>query len=141
MYSNPALGNRSEKIKRVYPVKVVYLYKHPHNYSDVTFITLKDFCDEFGIEFQCRGFDSNKHKEDRDHIERLPALHIYESGYREKTIYPNTRPFQHIEEVCDKVDRRDVEKQKASELWKQRFQRIKSVFQVSSGNKLMKNGF
>lgn len=141
MYSNPVLETRTEVVKKIYPIKVVYVYKHPHNYNDVTFLTIRDFCEEIGIEFLCREYDSTKYKDDRDSIERLPSIHIYESNRREKTIYPNTRPFQHIEEVCNKVDLRNFEKQKSTELWKQRFQRIKSMFQRSSSNKLMKNGF
>ena len=60
---------------------------------------IREFCNERGLVFQSRLYDSWRYRYDRDEIQRLPAFHIEVNGAWDRTFYPDTRPFQHIQEV------------------------------------------
>lgn len=109
-------------------MSVEYVYKPPHDYKNKTYLLLKEFCDEIGIQFLTRPYDSDRYAQDRDNIERLPAIHIYESGKRERTVYTNTRPFQHIEEVYNATIEKAYQKELAKQKWEARFQKLKAFF-------------
>lgn len=80
-----------------YPIKVSFIYKRESfDRDDPIFKKIKELCSDLNIEFQVRQFDSFMYREDRDNITHLPALHIYEKGYREETFYPETRAVQII---------------------------------------------
>ena len=72
-----------------YPIRVVYVYRPPCNYKDSMLCTIRDWCKQINADFNCLEYDSFKYREDRDEIERLPAIHLYEDGRRESTFYPD----------------------------------------------------
>jgi hypothetical protein len=67
---------------------------------------IRDYCHDLNIVFITREFDSAKYSDDRYRIERLPAFHIYVNKCYNKTFYPNTRPYQIIEEIVEKYIKR-----------------------------------
>ncbi len=123
---NPMLNKAPVVQKKTSTVSVEYVYKFPIDYKNETYLMLKEFCDDIGVQFLSRPYDSDK-RQDRENIERLPALHIYESGNRERTVYM-TRPFQHIEEVYNKTAEKAYQKAVNKQKWETRFQKLKAFF-------------
>jgi hypothetical protein len=105
------------QVRPKYPIKVYYVYKKPHNSNDETFLTIRDWCKELNIDFYPREYDSYKFREDRDEIERLPALHLFEREVRDTTFYPDRRPLQVIEEAYRKFEQKEREEKEKKEAW------------------------
>jgi hypothetical protein len=123
---NPMMKKNPTTQKKTSTVSVEYVYNAPHNYKNETYLLLKDFCEDFGIQLLTRPYDSdNRH--DKENIERLPAIHIYESGNRERTVYM-TRPFQNIEEVYNQTAEKAYQKALNKQKWMNRFQKLKMFF-------------
>ena len=57
---------------------------------------IRRFCKEQNIIFICRAYDSRKIYEDRNFIESLPAIHMYEQTHYLKTIHMNMDPVVSI---------------------------------------------
>jgi hypothetical protein len=97
------LMKKSEKIIHPITVKCVVddLSKISKDIQDI-----RDYCHDLNIVFITREFDSAKYSDDRYRIERLPAFHIYVNKCYNKTFYPNTRPYQIIEEIVEKYIKR-----------------------------------
>jgi len=98
--SNPLreLMKKSEKIIHPITVRCVVddLSKISKDIQDI-----RDYSHDLNILFITREYDSAKYSDDRYHIERLPAFHIYVKKSYKKTFYSNTRPYQIIEEIVE----------------------------------------
>jgi hypothetical protein len=71
---------------------------------------MRDYCNkEKSIMFSTREYNSSKYSEDRDIIVRLPAFHAYINGQYMRTFYPNTRPYQHVEECISEYVKRKTQ--------------------------------
>ena len=105
LMNNPLreLMKKSEKIIHPITVRCVVddLSKISKDIQDI-----RDYCHDLNIVFITREFDSAKYSDDRYRIERLPAFHIYVNKCYNKTFYPNTRPYQIIEEIVEKYIKR-----------------------------------
>lgn len=88
-----------KKEKEILPIRVVCVLNSETDWSNKTLSEVRFFCNEKGLIFESRYYNSAINRYDRDVIERLPAFHIYLNSIYERTFYPNTRPFQHILEV------------------------------------------
>ena len=78
---------------------------------------IKEFCLEQRIMYTTRVYNSSKIWEDCDIILRLPAIHVYINKGYNRTFYPNTRPFQHIEECIDLHDARIIRNKQRRRFW------------------------
>ncbi len=104
------------------PIFVKYVAKDESMLRTEFVQNIRQLCFNENIFFQARLYNSAVYKDDRDKIERLPALHIYIQGAHQRTFYPNTRPAQHIYEVVDAYLER-LQKQDAK---KGKFKRVKA---------------
>lgn len=94
-------------------------------------LEIKALCIKERIMFITRVYNSDQIWEDRDIIERLPALHIYINKGYNRTFYPNTRPFQHIEESIDIHDIRVERNKQRRRYWSTLYSRIyKSMYNL-----------
>ena len=75
-------------------------------YKDDRLIKMREFCRENRINYMTRIFDSQKYSEDRHNISRLPAFHIKIKKNWQRTFYPNTRPYQHVQECIEIYEKR-----------------------------------
>ena len=75
------------------------------------------FCNERGIDFDLRVFDSKKYSQDAQYIESLPALHVYNGRLWQNTLHEDDGLF-------DKIKLMANEKRKPMSIFKQ----LKSYF-------------
>jgi len=121
--SNP-LHNVIEKIERkIYPITVKCVV------DDLSIITkdliaIRDYSHSLNIVFITREYDSSKYSDDRHYIERLPAFHIYVKTTYKKTFYPNTRPYQIIQQTLEKYIRRLEEIERNKDAWYRFFNKM-----------------
>ena len=109
-----------------YPVHIVCVLREYSQYASLH--ALRDYCKECGIMFSTRIYDSKKYSDDCSYIERLPAFHAYVKRSYIKTFYPNTRPFQHVDETLE-IHLKSVEaKRRRSELWRKPFKIMANWF-------------
>ena len=100
MYSNAV--NDTRNIQTDIPqtnVRVDYVYAHGCHISDRRIPLLRRECVQRGVRFVAREYAPRKYSEDRELIERLPALHAHAGVAYKKTFYPDTNPVATIEDV------------------------------------------
>ena len=95
---NPLVKTQELAVPPKYPITVKCVVDSlSEKIPDI--LKIRDFAHSMNINFMTREYNSNKYSDDRDHITRLPAFHIYfHNGYR-NTFYLNTRPYQIIQEL------------------------------------------
>ncbi len=99
---------------------------------------VKDYCLTKNILFSTRRYNSYSHRHDREYISQLPAFHIYINKIHQRTVYVNTRPLQHIDEIINLYVKMEEEKRIKEEKWKEfkrrvvRFFSIKNIFHKKS---------
>jgi hypothetical protein len=59
----------------------------------------REYAHSLNIQFMTREYNSKRYSEDRDIITRLPAFHIYIKKQYRHTFYPNTRPYQIMQDT------------------------------------------
>ena len=95
---NPLVKTQELAVPPKYPITVKCVVDSlSEKIPDI--LKIRDFAHGMNINFTTREYNSKKYSDDRDHITRLPAFHIYfHNGYR-STFYLNTRPYQIIQEI------------------------------------------
>lgn len=86
------------------PIQLCCVLDELSDYNDPHIHAIRDYAISMKIIFRSREYDSRKYSDDRDEIRRLPAYHIYVKGNRFRTFYPNTRPYQHIQEAISEYN-------------------------------------
>jgi len=94
--AKPVPPNKPE----VYPITVKCVVDClSDNNPDI--VRFRDYAHSLNINFLTREYDSIKYSEDRDYITRLPAFHIYAKKHYRETFYPNTRPYQIMQNAVE----------------------------------------
>lgn len=128
MYSNAM--RESVRAVHGYPektnVRVDYVYEHGCNIIDEYIPRIRQECHARGVRFVAREYAPRKYSEDREFIERLPAMHAHSGVAYKRTFYPDTRPIQIIEEVVaeSKI------KLTAQEVWSRRIDSVVSALRA-----------
>jgi hypothetical protein len=86
------------------PIHLCCVLDELSDYNDPHIHAIRDYAISMKIIFKSREYDSRKYSDDCNEIRRLPAYHIYIKGNRYRTFYPNTRPYQHIQETLDEYN-------------------------------------
>lgn len=68
---------------------------------DPQLLPFREYAHSLNINFVTREYDSRKYSADRDIITRLPAFHIYIKKQYKETFYPNTRPYQIMQDTVE----------------------------------------
>lgn len=136
MQGNPMLNPKPQMEKKKYPISVHFVYPGKFDMNDPVIRKLREFCQELNIDFMCREFDSYVYREDRDYIEKLPALQLYEKGKWEETFYPYARPIQIILESYKKFQKLEKEKLEAKERWNQKIKNLKRILTLKTDSKV-----
>ena len=112
--------NISKPVKVIHPITVKCIVDDlSDKNNDVK--KIREYAQSLNIIFITREYNSSKYSDDRDFIRYLPAFHIYEKTYYRNTFYPNTRPYQIIQDTVNQY----LEKLKRKEnrrTWKTFFQ-------------------
>ena len=103
------------------PIRVAYVHAVGADMRDPFIPQMRDFCHEQKVHFTTREYAPRKYSEDCDFIERLPALQMVEGKYHHKTFYPDTRPYQHVEEAVLRHRSRELTKQASKGAWTKKF--------------------
>ena len=69
--------------------------------ADPQLLPFREYAHSLNINFVTREYDSRKYSADRDIITRLPAFHIYIKKQYKETFYPNTRPYQIMQDTVE----------------------------------------
>ena len=97
------------------------------DYKDLTtYRILRDFCQEIKIRFTIRNYDAHKFSEDRQYIERLPALQLYRYPKQEllETFYPDMEPFENILNTLLDFEQKQKDHEHKKQVWKNRLQKV-----------------
>lgn len=65
--------------------------------EEVDYTLLRKLCEQHGIKYKARSFNSSRYVMDRENIVRLPAIHIIESEFCLETVYPSIRALDAVE--------------------------------------------
>jgi len=109
------------------PIRVAYVHAVGADMKDPFIPEMRGFCNEHKVQFTTREYMPRKYSEDRDYIERLPALQMEEGKYHHKTFYPDTRPYQIVEEAIARHQTRMLNKESAKESWKTRMAKLQET--------------
>lgn len=82
----------------------------------------REYAHSLNINFMTREYNSQRYSEDRDIITRLPAFHIYVKKQYRNTFYPNTRPYQIMQDTVAEY-KKNINKQKRS--WNELYIQVK----------------
>ena len=69
--------------------------------ADPQLLPFREYAHSLNINFVMREYDSWKYSDDRHNIRKLPAFHIYIKKTYRDTFYPNTRPYQIMQEAVE----------------------------------------
>lgn len=69
--------------------------------ADPQLLPFREYAHSLNINFVTREYDSSRYSDDRDRITRLPAFHIYVKKTYKETFYPNTRPYQIMQDTVE----------------------------------------
>jgi hypothetical protein len=69
--------------------------------KDPSLLPFREYAHSLNINFVTREYDSSRYSDDRDRITRLPAFHIYIKKMYRETFYPNTRPYQIMQDTVE----------------------------------------
>jgi hypothetical protein len=129
----------------VMPIYLWCILDDLSDYNDPNIHAIRDYAISMKIIFKTRVYDSSKYSDDRNIIERLPAYHIHIKRNRFRTFYPNTRPYQHIQETIAEYQRRIEQKiKRKNRLWRlytaflELFRRKTKMEQVAEDKKKQK---
>jgi hypothetical protein len=80
---------------------------------DPQLLPFREYAHSLNINFVTREYDSSRYSADRDIITRLPAFHIYIKKQYKETFYPNTRPYQIMQDTVEAYKiKQNVKKQR-----------------------------
>jgi hypothetical protein len=122
--------NIAKPLRVLHPITVKCIVDELSD-RDATVQKIREYAQSLNIIFITREYDSIKYSEDRDFVQRLPAFHIYEKKCYRKTFYPNTRPYQIIQDTVNQYLEK-LKKRENRKTWKTFFQEciqtLKKVF-------------
>ena len=126
----------SSKQKSLHPMKVTCIIDRKERFIDTTFNVVETHCNDIGIQYEIRGFQSSKYSDDRYNITKLPAFHIYTDGLYETTFYTNDDVIEMIDCYFEKMKEKEKKRREAHEAWKNYFQLPKKLFRIVSSNNI-----
>jgi hypothetical protein len=90
------------------PLHIVYVMDDSNTYD----LEISKYCNNNYFRFTARPFNSVKYSDDRNNIEKLPAIHIYlERGYM-NTLYPSEKIFHRIETCINEYNAKRCQQKK-----------------------------
>jgi hypothetical protein len=112
----------------MYPIRVDYVIQEDYDENDPILRKIQEFCLGIKIDFHIREFDPIKYYEDRDYIERVPAIQIYERGEYTNTLFPDQRPIPFIREIHDKFETEYFNRLAKQQIWEEKIKYLKRMF-------------
>lgn len=96
-----------------------------------SFRFVKQFCEENQVPFSTREYDSDRYKEDRDEISRMPAFHMYDkNGHSHfQTFFHDENPIQKIQTEIISWQKAQERKQARKEMWERKVSGLISFFE------------
>lgn len=97
---NPLNPKPTPKKPEPYPITVKCIVDCISD-ADPQLLPFREYAHSLNINFVTREYDSWKYSDDRHNIIRLPAFHIYVKKIYRETFYPNTRPYQIMQDAVE----------------------------------------
>jgi hypothetical protein len=83
--------------------------------SKVAFVQAR--CEELGLQYKLREYDSAKYSDDRHNITRLPAFHIYHKISYRATFYLTDPVTEIIDTHVERVKKKEEERRESIKTW------------------------
>jgi len=112
----------------MHPIRVEYIVQGEYDENDPVLRKIQEFCLGIQIDFHIREFDPVNYFEDRDYIERVPAIQIYERGEHTNTLFPDERPIPFIRKIHDKFEMEHFNRLAKEQIWQEKLKYLKRVF-------------
>ena len=96
--NNPVIKPVQPKKPDIYPITVKCVVEALSD-NNPEIVTFRNYAHSLNIQFTTREYDSRKYPDDQNFVTRLPAFHIYTNKQYGQTFYPNTRPYQIMQET------------------------------------------
>jgi hypothetical protein len=119
--------NKPTPVKVIYPITVKCVVDDLSD-KDKDVQKIRDYAQSLNIIFITREYNSSKYSDDRDFIRHLPAFHIYEKTRYKNTFYPNTRPYQIIQDTVNQYLERKKNKRSWGLFFQDCVQTLKKTF-------------
>lgn len=88
-----------EIMRASHNIEIEGIYPWGRHADESAYESVKKYCTDHRIEFGLREFNSEAFIQDREHITRLPAFHIYYKEEYEKSFYCGDDPSVFIHEI------------------------------------------
>ena len=121
--SNPLINIIEKKERKIHPITVKCIVDDLSKISK-DLQEIRDYSHSLNLLFITREYNSTKYSDDRNYIERLPAFHIYVKNVYKRTFYPNTRPYQIIQQTLEKYINHLEEIERNKDAWYRFFNKI-----------------
>jgi hypothetical protein len=115
---------------KMYTISVTYIHGLKDDMNDPILRKVREYCELMDIKFDTEFYDSDNRSEDREYIERLPAIHVYANNDHETTLYPDASPIQTIQKVYDTYELKSLEYSAKKQIWNERIKYVKSIFKT-----------
>ena len=80
--------------------------------AEITAVEVKERIETYAANFKIRPYNAWRNFDDRDNIERLPAIHIYKRNLLMHTFYLDTDPIQHVDNYMSEYLKKKEKKEK-----------------------------
>lgn len=111
-----------------YRMEVQYVYSHFIDRNCPILRKLTEFCEYSDIVFVIREYDSEKHEEDRECVERLPAIQVYFEKEYYDTYYTPVNIVQILRLELNKYEIEKLEEEAKRQIWNEKIRYLKSKF-------------
>ena len=112
-------------------MEVHYVHGINLDTNDPILRKIMEFCSYNEVALKLREYNTLDFEEDKDVIQRLPAIHIYKRGGYLDTLYPDAKPIQSLQTMYDTFQLEELEKQSKHQIWEERIRYLRSMFRSS----------
>jgi len=109
-------------------MNIAYVYKKTYDQNDPILRKICEFCMFRNIPITIREYNSVKFSEDRDYVDQLPAIQMYENYMYMRTIYLDETPVQQIQRAYDIYELQDLEYKSKKQIWDEKLKHLKRMF-------------
>jgi len=109
-------------------MNISYIYEKTYDQNDPILRKICEFCMFRNIPVTFREYNSVKFSEDRDYVDQLPAIQLYENYMYLRTVYMHETPVQHIQNAYSIFELQALEYKAKKQIWDEKLKHLKRMF-------------
>jgi hypothetical protein len=118
--------------KSSHPIRICCVVDEEFDADKVAFA--QKHCEELGLSYELREYDSRKYSDDRHNVTKLPAFHIYHKFSYLGTYYLADPIVEIINMNVEKVKRKEEERQQTMKAWTSYFKIPRRALKIVAHN-------